>query len=860
MSSPLCLPIARATTANGDPISGALLHAYYTGTTTRVSVHTANGVEHTNPVVADAGGLFPSIYLSALTTYRFVLTDPAGAVIAEFDPVTIGVSGDHLNFGARLFTAYQNFNIPLGVDMVRTAGWDTLGRGDATYIADEAVDEEYVEANPRSAFISLNGRGFKLNERHLTPFMFGCVGDGEADDTVPLQAFFDYAFPIERVQGFTYDWRGNFGVSGTIYCAHPNHTAPVGPSYHPFFGRSFICGTLTPLANFAGDVDGMGLDNDVLVIAGVHSKHEGILFINGKFTTYANRRFNNGIRLIYCSRANFDTVIVEGAKRDCIVYETGYGWPGTVYNWDYDLRPGSPFNINFDDSNNIGVTFGAVYGRASGSNHWAQNFGVTLPYTGVLNGYVPGEIDQTFTSPVVAPYDVASPNQRTRITGLSSTAELRKGDIGYVRLEYPASAYGTLTPSLADSTFTFSAGDPVAAGLQVGDRIEFRNDPTKPLSTVLPQGGLWFTIMGFSGTSNRVVEVFPAPHDTYPVGSSFGTPGSPLGTLSGTLKLCTEKQFHQVMDIESSTAMVVYPALDPRLATGTWYSQHGFVANVQGGNTASTIFTFLGGITSGGILNAAGLYNCGVTEFLPEISELAIVHGASVYAVGLSLNIGKGHFEFNILDYLQITTYGSAFIGGASLMGYVEPTEGDLYSGPLRLSRRLGPRVELTDKGPPLGKSSTLTNLTVNTGGYQIECGNLQATERYVGVTNVNAVSNSPQYRRRSLLIVTGIFEIGIDEAALTRSGQNDEATVNWVHPTGGSLADNPMIVQLTYEMWKAGWTIVAPAFGPSAYAEDPQSVTAVEYEPTTVVSKVRFELTWDWTGKQVFVHAIEVA
>jgi hypothetical protein len=148
----------------------------------------------------------------------------------------------------------------------------------------------------------------------------------------------------------------------------------------------------------------------------------------------------------------------------------------------------------------------------------------------------------------------------------------------------------------------------------------------------------------------------------------------------------------------------------------------------------------------------------------------------------------------------------------------------------------------------------------VNTGGYQIECGNLQATERYVGATNVNAVSNSPQYRRRSLLIASGIFEIGIDEAALTRSGQNDEAIVNWVHPTGGSLADNPMIVQLTYEMWKAGWTIVAPAFAPSDYDGNPQSVTAVEYEPTTAVSKVRFELTWDWTGKQVFVHAIEVA
>lgn len=64
------------------------------------------------------------------------------------------------------------------------------------------------------------------------------------------------------------------------------------------------------------------------------------------------------------------------------------------------------------------------------------------------------------------------------------------------------------------STFTFSAGDPVAKGLRVGMIARFSSLSDSD------NNGKNFLILGFGGTSNRTVTVYPAP-DTMTADSSF---------------------------------------------------------------------------------------------------------------------------------------------------------------------------------------------------------------------------------------------------------------------------------------------------------------------------------------------------
>jgi hypothetical protein len=57
----------------------------------------------------------------------------------------------------------------------------------------------------------------------------------------------------------------------------------------------------------------------------------------------------------------------------------------------------------------------------------------------------------------------------------------------------------------AASTFTFTAGDPVAEGYAVGDQVQFTN------LAATANNGVAFSIQAFSGTSNRTVTVSPPP-------------------------------------------------------------------------------------------------------------------------------------------------------------------------------------------------------------------------------------------------------------------------------------------------------------------------------------------------------------
>lgn len=67
--------------------------------------------------------------------------------------------------------------------------------------------------------------------------------------------------------------------------------------------------------------------------------------------------------------------------------------------------------------------------------------------------------------------------------------------------------FTSVAADAAGSTFTFAGGDPVTKGYRVGMTVQFAG------LSELTNNGKNFTILGFSGTSNRVVKVYPAPTD-----------------------------------------------------------------------------------------------------------------------------------------------------------------------------------------------------------------------------------------------------------------------------------------------------------------------------------------------------------
>jgi hypothetical protein len=89
----LAVPVFRAIDQNGEPMSGAQLQFYLTGSTTPNNVYTSASLATplSNPVIADSGGLFPPIYLDPTVTYRAELLSSTGSVIANVDPVSESV-------------------------------------------------------------------------------------------------------------------------------------------------------------------------------------------------------------------------------------------------------------------------------------------------------------------------------------------------------------------------------------------------------------------------------------------------------------------------------------------------------------------------------------------------------------------------------------------------------------------------------------------------------------------------------------------------------------------------------------------------------------------------------------------------
>ncbi len=105
MANLMTAPRMVAVDGDGLVMAGALLYFYITGTSTPKDVYTtaAGGTAFTQPVEADADGLFPAIYLGT-GEYKIILKTAAGVTVWTTDPMSGTSATDTLTTRGDLLT------------------------------------------------------------------------------------------------------------------------------------------------------------------------------------------------------------------------------------------------------------------------------------------------------------------------------------------------------------------------------------------------------------------------------------------------------------------------------------------------------------------------------------------------------------------------------------------------------------------------------------------------------------------------------------------------------------------------------------------------------------------------------------
>jgi len=117
-------PLQQLLSPDGTPYNGAQLFFYATGTNTQQATYAdaAFTIPNPQPVLTNAAGFFPPIFLLGAPSYRVVCQDPTGAVLFDSDPVN----------GLANTAGYQPGSIPIGAIMpygggTPPAGWLACG-------------------------------------------------------------------------------------------------------------------------------------------------------------------------------------------------------------------------------------------------------------------------------------------------------------------------------------------------------------------------------------------------------------------------------------------------------------------------------------------------------------------------------------------------------------------------------------------------------------------------------------------------------------------------------------------------------------------------------------------------------------
>lgn len=175
----------KAFSAAGLPLAGGKLYSYQSGTTTPLATYTdQTGVTpNANPVILDSNGE-ASVWLGPYA-YKFVLTDPAGTVLQTTDKIyspnsSLGASDIGADDGASgsLFTTVQGFITKI----LSSSGSSIVG---------------FIQAGVGAVIRAIQD---KLREQ-VSLKDFGAVGDGVADDTIPVQNWLNHIY-LNAAKGY----------------------------------------------------------------------------------------------------------------------------------------------------------------------------------------------------------------------------------------------------------------------------------------------------------------------------------------------------------------------------------------------------------------------------------------------------------------------------------------------------------------------------------------------------------------------------------------------------------------------------------------------------------------------------------
>lgn len=243
----LTLPRQFHVNSAGSPYAGAKLHTYRAGTTTELDVYktSALSVAHTNPVVADANGIFPAIYIDPGSGYdlKIVLTTSADVELwteddiprAETEFSTAAFSGSVTVTTSITAGSLIRTNLQLEIVAANPRIW--------LYESDQASDEKAWDVDLSAKVLSVRTRtdadAAGKNALVITR------GTGTALSSIAIGNATDA--PAITVNGKSLDAVGSF--TGTL---NAMTTTVTGTVYYIITGRMctmFIAASITGTSN-----------------------------------------------------------------------------------------------------------------------------------------------------------------------------------------------------------------------------------------------------------------------------------------------------------------------------------------------------------------------------------------------------------------------------------------------------------------------------------------------------------------------------------------------------------------------------------------------------------------------------------
>ena len=310
---------------DGVPLAGGLIYTYAAGTSTLAATYTSanGGIAHSNPIVLDSAGRVPSgeIWLTDGVSYKFVLKDSSGILIATYDNI-VGINSNFVAFtnsqeiqtataGQTLFTlTTMQYSPGTNSLSVFVDGVNQYGPGaQYAYVETSSTSVTFVSglhvgASVKFTTSQLNTSGSvdasevsytppftnsvttnveaKLSQ-YVTVEDFGAVGDGTTNDTTKIQNALD-----ALTSGQTLVFDKNYKVTASLTITNKSRIRLTGK------GRVFLSGASSSAYIFqlVGTLDDLEIDHLTLVGDGNSGYSQCAIGCNSG-QTVSNTRFHD---------------------------------------------------------------------------------------------------------------------------------------------------------------------------------------------------------------------------------------------------------------------------------------------------------------------------------------------------------------------------------------------------------------------------------------------------------------------------------------------------------------------------------------------------------------------------------------